>query len=80
MNTTHTYQIRKAGETIARDTNYTAAIRQAEAHGAEVWDSKADGTPNLRRWSPMIAPARRKVRHVLVNADGSETEFSKVRR
>lgn len=34
----------------------------------------------FRRWTPAPAAKVRKVRHVLVNADGSEIEFSKVRR
>jgi hypothetical protein len=35
----------------------------------------------LIRWEPApLKTGSRKVRHVIVNADGSETEFSKVRR
>lgn len=32
----------------------------------------------MQRWTP-VKPAKIRVRHVLVNADGSETEFSRVR-
>jgi hypothetical protein len=77
---THTYKVIKAGAIIAADANYIAAVNVAKANGAEVWDSKPDGSPNLRRWHPVPVKAARRVRHVLVNADGTETEFSRVRR
>lgn len=76
----HTYKIILAGSIIAADAGYLTAVSIAKAKGAEVWDSKPDGTPNMRRWHPMpAAKPRRKVRHVLVNADGTRTEFSSVR-
>lgn len=76
----HTYKVIKAGTIIGADAAYLNAVSLAKANDAEVWDSKPDGSPNLRRWHPMpAATTRRKVRHVLVKADGTKVEFGSVR-
>jgi hypothetical protein len=78
---THFYQVTRNGETFARTPSFMAAVGIAKDNpGAEVFDSKPDGSLNLRRWhQPIAAPKRRKVRHVLVKADGSTVEFGSVR-
>jgi hypothetical protein len=54
---------------------FSAAIAAAKPIRAEVFEVAT----GLRRWAP-AAPAKARTRHVIVNADGSTTEFSKVRR
>jgi len=56
-------------------SSYFAAIAAAKTKGAEVIETAT----GLSRWRPALA-AKAKTRHVLVNADGSKTEFGKVRR
>lgn len=55
--------------------SYFKAIEHARAVGADVVETSTGRT----RWRPAAA-AKKAVRHVLVNADGTETAFSKVRR
>jgi hypothetical protein len=56
---------------------FSDAVRRAETLGAEVFE-EATG---LRRWSPIPprATTRRRTKHVLVQADGTLTPFSKVK-
>lgn len=57
--------------------SYLEAIEFAQANHAEV----VEIATGLRRWWPVPKKLNtRRVRHVLVNADGTKTEFSKVRR
>lgn len=58
--------------------SFTAAIKAASAANAEVFEVRETGE-RIRRWHPAPKKAP-KVRHVLVNPDGSTTEFGKVRR
>jgi hypothetical protein len=55
--------------------SFTAAIKAAQPLRAVV----IEVATGLVRWRP-AAPAAKRTRHVLVNVDGSKTEFSKVRR
>lgn len=58
--------------------SYTKAIAAAKSAGAEVFEVRADGT-EIRRWAP--APkVKARTRHVIRNADGSLTEFGKIRK
>jgi hypothetical protein len=60
-----------------RFDSFCAAVEAARAIRADV----IEVATGLRRWHPAPpAKARARVRHVLVNADGTKTEFSKVRR
>lgn len=69
-NTDKTYSVNGEGF-----DSFAAAIHAAKPVRANV----VEVATGLVRWSP--APvARKAVRHVLVNADGSRTEFGKVRR
>ena len=54
--------------------SFLKAIEFANSIKADVVETST----GLRRWSPAKVSSKKKVRHVLVNADGSETEFSKV--
>lgn len=54
---------------------FSKAVAAASAIRADV----IEVATGLRRWTPAPLPKKR-VRHVLVNADGSTTEFGKVRR
>lgn len=56
--------------------SFFAAIAQAKAVGAEVFESAT----GARRWAPAAKKAAKNVRHVLVQADGSKVEFGAVRR
>lgn len=56
--------------------SYFAAIKFAQAHNSEVIETAT----GARRWFPIPVSNKKRVRHVLVNADGSLTEFSKVGR
>jgi len=53
--------------------SYLKAVNAAHAIGADVLDENG-----VRRWTP--APkAASKTRHVILNADGTETPFSRVK-
>lgn len=52
------------------------AVKAAHAIDAQVYGVRE----GRHVWSPAPKKAARKVRHVIVNADGSETEFSGVKR
>jgi hypothetical protein len=54
--------------------SFLEAIAAARAERAEV----IEVATGLRRWSPP-APAKKRQRHVIVNADGTVTEIGKVR-
>jgi hypothetical protein len=54
--------------------SFTKAIAFAQPIRAEV----IEVATGLRRWAPAAIKAR--TRHVLVNDDGTKTEFGKVRR
>lgn len=57
--------------------SFFAAVAEAKKQNAEVFETST-GT---RRWCPVPKnAAKRTTRHVLVRADGSEVEFSKVGR
>lgn len=56
--------------------SFLAAIAAAKPIRADV--IQADN--GARRWTPGKPAAVRKVRHMLVNADGTQTEFSRVGR
>ena len=56
--------------------SYFAAIKFAQAAGAEVIETAT----GARRWFPAPVSNKKRVRHVIVNADGSLTPFSKVSR
>jgi hypothetical protein len=55
--------------------SFFSAIAFAKANDAEVF--QADN--GARRWAPAPKKAL-KTRHVLLNADGSKTEFTRVKR
>jgi hypothetical protein len=55
--------------------SFSEAIKASKPIRAEVFEVAT----GLRRWAPAPAPKTR-TRHVIVNADGSKTEFGKVRR
>lgn len=58
--------------------SYLAAVRAANAVRAEVFEVRENGE-RVRRWYP--APIRKpKSYGVIINADGTKTPFSKVRR
>lgn len=71
MNTTHTYSVNGKG---------FDSFLQAIAYAKPIRANVVQNDNGLTRWSPAPVAKARKVRHVLVNADGSETEFSRVRR
>lgn len=55
-------------------TTFFAAVAAASQVNAEVFEVAT----GLRRWAP--APKQKaKTRHFIVNADGTETEFSSIR-
>lgn len=58
--------------------SFTEACASAKRSNMDVFEVRPDGE-RIRRWTP---PALKKsrVRHVIKNADGSTTEFGKVRR
>jgi len=58
--------------------SFSKAVDAAKVIDAEVYEVRADGE-RIRRWAPIPKKAP-KTRHVIVNADGSTTEFGKVRR
>ena len=55
--------------------SFFAAVAFAKANDLEVF--QADN--GARRWAPAPKKAP-KTRHVLINADGTQTEFSRVKR
>ena len=55
--------------------SFSAAVKAAQPLRADV----IEVATGLRRWTPPVAKTRR-TRHVLVNADGSTTEFGSVKR
>lgn len=58
-------------------SGFMAAVDYAKANNLPV--VQIDN--GLQRWAPAPkANGKARVRHVIVNADGSETEFSRVRR
>ena len=74
METKYTYDVNGRGF-----NSFTAAIAAAKDSGAKVFEVRANGE-RLERWSPIPKSTRRRVSHVIVNADGTETPFGKVRR
>jgi hypothetical protein len=54
--------------------SFSAAVKAAQPLRAEV----IEVSTGLRRWAP--AAVKTRGRHVLVNADGSKTEFGSVKR
>ena len=56
--------------------SFSSAVAAAKDIGAEVFEVAT----GKRRWAPAPRNTKSITRHVLVNADGSETEFSKVGR
>lgn len=54
--------------------SFSAAVKAAQPLRADV----IEVATGLRRWTP--APLKTRTRHVLVNADGSKTEFGSVKR
>lgn len=58
--------------------SFTQAVNAAKAIDAEVFEVRETGE-RIRRWYPAPKKAP-KTRHFIVNADGSTTEFGKVRR
>jgi hypothetical protein len=68
---THTYSVNGKGF-----DSFLQAVAYAKPLNANV----VQNDNGFTRWSPPPAAKTRKVRHVLVNADGTETEFSKIRR
>jgi hypothetical protein len=71
MNTTHTYSVNGKGF-----NSFLEAVAYAKPLNANV----VQNDNGFTRWSPPVVSTKRRVRHVLVNADGTTTEFSKVRR
>lgn len=69
--TTYTYSVNGKGFN---------SFLQAVAHAKPINANVIQNDNGMQRWSPAPAAKVRKVRHVLVNADGTTTEFSKVRR
>lgn len=55
--------------------SFFAAVAYAKANDLEVVETAT----GVRRWHKATKPATKKVAHVLVNADGSETAIGKVR-
>lgn len=58
--------------------SFTQAIEAARALNTSVYEVRPDGE-RIQRWAPIPKKAA-KTRHVIINADGSKTEFGKVRR
>lgn len=56
--------------------SFSAAVRAAHAVRADVIETAT----GIRRWTPAPLPKGARTKHVLVGADGSKTEFGKVRR
>lgn len=71
MDKTHTYSVNGKGF-----DSFLQAVAYAKPLNADV----IQNDNGMRRWTPAPAAKARKVRHVLVNADGTTTEFSRVRR
>jgi hypothetical protein len=71
METKYTYSVNGKGF-----NSFLTAIAYAKPLNANV----VQNDNGFTRWSPAPAAKARKVRHMLVNADGTKTEFSKVRR
>ena len=61
-----------------RFVSYFAATAEAKKVDAQVVEVRDDGS-EIVRWRP-APPAKARTRHVIRNADGSFTEFGKVRR
>jgi len=57
-------------------SSYMAAVRYADSIKADV----IEVATGLRRWTPAVAKPARCIKHVLVNADGTEMEFFRVHR
>lgn len=68
---THTYSVNGKGF-----NSFLQAVAYAKPLSAKV----VQNDNGLTRWSPAPVKATRRTRHVLVNADGTETEFGSVRR
>jgi hypothetical protein len=56
--------------------DYFAAIKVAQLEKAQV----IQNDNGLVRWEPIQPKIKKTIKHVLKNADGTFTEFSKVRR
>ena len=72
----YTYAINDAAPST---DSFLGAVNAAKAINGNVYEVRENGE-RVQRWSP--APVRnvRRVRHVLVQANGTEVEFGKVRR
>ena len=55
--------------------SFSEAVAAAKPIRAEVFEVAT----GLRRWAPAPLPKKR-TRHVIVNPDGSETEFGRIKR
>lgn len=71
METKYTYSVNGKGF-----NGFLEAVAYAKPLNANV----VQNDNGFTRWSPPAPAKVRKVRHMLVNADGTKTEFSKVRR
>lgn len=59
--------------------SYFAAVTAASALRVNVEEVRPNGE-RITRWTPPPQKSKRRVRHEIVNADGTVTPFSKVRR
>ena len=60
---------------VKKFDSYMKAIDAASKSGSKVVDDNG-----IVRWEPQPLIVKKKVRHIIVNKDGSETDFIKIKR